>query len=170
MWPSGRLLPAGQVGEIVVRGPTITPGYYGQPEATRQALRDGWFHTGDLGYLDEEGYLYVVERRTDLIISGGENVYPAEVEAVLLAHPDVEEAGVVGVPDPRWGQVVGAAVRLRAGSVPDPEGLKAFCRSQLAAYKVPSYVRFVDSLPRNSAGKLVRRALLELFKGVEGSA
>ncbi|EKP95498.1 o-succinylbenzoate--CoA ligase [Thermaerobacter subterraneus] len=110
----GRDLPPGQVGEIAVQGPTVSPGYHRRPDATSRAWRDGWFHTGDLGYMDEEGYLYVADRRDDLIISGGENVYPAEVEAVLLAHPAVEEAGVVGVPDPEWGQVPVAVVRLRA--------------------------------------------------------
>lgn len=111
----GRDLPPGQVGEIAVQGPTVSPGYHRRPDATARTWREGWFHTGDLGYLDEEGYLYVADRRDDLIISGGENVYPAEVEAVLLAHPAVEEAGVVGVPDPEWGQVPVAVVRLRPG-------------------------------------------------------
>lgn len=147
------------VGEIVIRGPTLTPGYSDQPEATAQAWRAGWFHTGDLGYLDDEGYLYVLDRRADLIISGGENVYPAEVEAALLAHPAVEEAGVVGVLDEQWGQVPVAFVKTCA---PASEAeLKQFCAERLARYKIPAHVQFVESLPRTAAGKLLRRALLD---------
>src|SRR3954447_23048726 len=106
---------AGEVGEIVVRGPSVTPGYLDRPDATARAWRGGWFHTGDLGRLDDEGYLYVLDRRDDLIVSGGENIYPAEIEAVLLAHPAVADAGVVGVPDERWGQAPVACVRRRDG-------------------------------------------------------
>jgi O-succinylbenzoic acid--CoA ligase len=157
----GVVVGAGQVGEIVIRGPTVTPGYVDRPEATAHAIRDGWFHTGDLGYLDEEGYLYVLDRRDDLIISGGENVYPVEVEAALRAHPAVEDAGVVGVPDERWGQVPVAFVKLHdAATLTEPD-LTAFCYTRLARYKVPAHIRFVESLPRNAAGKLLRRALLE---------
>jgi O-succinylbenzoic acid--CoA ligase len=138
----------------------VTPGYVNQPQATADALRDGWLHTGDLGYLDTEGYLYVLDRRDDLIVSGGENVYPAEVEAVLLAHPAVEEVGVIGVPDPHWGQVPVAAVKLRSdsGNV-SAEDLLQFCRASLAGYKVPRQVHFVPAVPRNAAGKLLRREL-----------
>jgi len=157
----GVVVGAGQVGEIVIRGPTVTPGYVNRPEATAHAIRNGWFHTGDLGYLDEEGYLYVLDRRDDLIISGGENVYPVEVEAALRAHPAVEDAGVVGVPDERWGQVPVAFVKLHdAATLTEPD-LTAFCYTRLARYKVPAHIRFVESLPRNAAGKLLRRALLE---------
>jgi O-succinylbenzoic acid--CoA ligase len=156
--PDGDRAP-GEVGEIIVRGPTVTPGYLGRPDATARALRGGWLYTGDLGYLDAEGYLYVVDRRDDLIISGGENVYPAEVEAVLLAHPAVAEAGVIGVADARWGQVVCAFVRLRPAHAPAADELMAFCRERLARYKVPATIRFVETLPRNAAGKLLRRAL-----------
>lgn len=152
---------AGEAGEIVIRGPTVTPGYAGRPEATADVIREGWFHTGDLGYLDEEGYLYVLDRRDDLIISGGENVYPAEVEAVLRAHSAVEDAGVVGVPDERWGWVPAAFVKLLEGAALTEADLKAFCSARLARYKVPAHVRFVASLPRNAAGKLLRRALLD---------
>ena len=156
-------MPAGEIGEIVVRGPTISPGYVNYPEAATRALHDGWLRTGDLGYLDDEGFLYVVDRRDDLIISGGENVYPAEVEAVLREHPAVEEAGVVGVPDAEWGQVVAAVVKTRAGVVLIPDELIDFCRQRLARYKVPTRLRVVDRLPRNATGKLVRRALRELW-------
>src|SRR5205823_1021389 len=121
-------------GEIFLKGPTITPGYAGQPDATATAFSDGWFATGDLGYLDDEGYLYVLDRRDDLIVSGGENVYPAEVEAALLAHPAVEEAGVFGVPDAQWGASVAAAITLRAGRTTSADELIAFTRQRIAAY------------------------------------
>ncbi len=151
---------AGEVGEIVVRGPTVTPGYWGWPEATATAIRDGWLHTGDLGYLDEDGYLTVLDRRDDLIISGGENVYPAEVEAVLLAAPGVAEAGVIGAPDPQWGQVVVAFVVPQSGAALDPADLIAFCAARLARYKVPARIEIrPEPLPRNAAGKLLRREL-----------
>lgn len=149
----------GEVGEIVVHGPTVMAGYWGRPEETARILRDGWLHTGDLGYLDEEGYLYVIDRRDDLIISGGENIYPAEVEAVLLSHPDVAEAGVTGVSDARWGRAPVAAVQRRPGGTVDEAALVAFCQQRLAGYKVPVRIRFVERLPRNAAGKLLRREL-----------
>ncbi len=150
---------AASVGEILVRGPTVMRGYINRPDETARALRDGWLHTGDLGYLDDEGYLYVVSRRADLIISGGENIYPAEVEAALLAHPAVEEAGVVGLPDERWGQVPAACVKLRPGATLSEAALIAFCRERLAGYKLPRHLRFVQVMPRNAAGKLLRDTL-----------
>ena len=155
----GTVLPTGAEGEIVVRGPTVTPGYLNRPEATAQAIRDGWLHTGDIGYLDGEGYLYVLDRRDDLIVSGGENVYPAEIEAVLQSHPSVLEAGVYGAPDERWGQVPLAAVVLRPGASVTPEALITHCREHLAAYKTPARIELRDELPRNAAGKLMRRQL-----------
>jgi O-succinylbenzoic acid--CoA ligase len=156
---AGRPVPPGEAGEIVVRGPTVTPGYADRPEETAQALRDGWLHTGDIGRLDDEGYLYVLDRRSDLIISGGENVYPAEIEAVLAAHPAVAEAGVAGQDDAQWGRVPVAFVALRPGAPATPEELIAFCRERLARYKVPARVHVVDALPRNAAGKLLRHKL-----------
>ena len=155
----GSLQPPHEAGEIAVRGPTVMAGYHNQPEATERAVRDGWLHTGDIGYLDDDGYLYVEDRRDDLIVSGGENVYPAEVEAVLASHPAVAQAGVIGLADDRWGQTVAAAVTLRDGERVRPEELQAFCRTLLAGYKVPSLVRIADDLPRDAAGKLVRHAL-----------
>jgi O-succinylbenzoic acid--CoA ligase len=148
----------------VVRGPTVMQGYINRPDATAAALRDGWLHTGDLGYVDPEGYLYVVSRRTDLIISGGENVYPAEIEAALLAHPSVEEAAVVGLADAGWGQVPVAAVKLRPDAAVNEQTLLEFCRSRLARYKLPAAIRFVDVLPRNAAGKLLRGQVRALFE------
>ena len=157
-------VPANAPGIIYLKGPTITPGYADRPEATAQALRDGWLSTGDIGYLDEEGYLYVLDRRSDLIISGGENVYPAEIESMLLAHPDVEEAGVCGQSDPQWGQVPIAFVRLHPGSSVDAETLLNHTAQRLARYKLPRAVYFVNQLPRNSAGKLIRRELGRLLE------
>jgi O-succinylbenzoic acid--CoA ligase len=153
----------GEPGVIFLKGPTITPGYADRPEASAQAFRDGWFSTGDIGYLDAEGYLYVLDRRSDLIISGGENVYPAEIEAALLSHPAVEEAGVCGQADPQWGQVPIAFVRLRAGAQVNAQTLLAHVSGRLARYKVPRTVHFVAALPRNSSGKLLRRELPSLL-------
>jgi O-succinylbenzoic acid--CoA ligase len=140
--------------EICVRGPTVSPGYLHQPPRS-----DEWLRTGDLGYLDADGYLYVLDRRDDLIISGGENVYPAEVESVLLAHPAVLEAGVAGIPDPEWGRAVAAYVVCAPGASVSAADLVAFCRQRLAGYKVPRRVEFRTLLPRNAAGKLLRRRL-----------
>jgi O-succinylbenzoic acid--CoA ligase len=140
-------------GEIWVRGPSVSPGYLHQPP------RNGWLQTGDLGRLDENGYLYVLDRRDDLIVSGGENVYPAEVEAVLLSHPAVAEAGVFGLPDAEWGRSVAAAVTLLPGCSASVDELRAFCRDRLAGYKVPRRIDVRESLPRNAAGKLLRREL-----------
>jgi len=161
----GREAAPGEAGEICVRGPMVTAGYYGQPEATAAAIVDGWLHTGDMGHLDAEGFLYVLDRRSDLIISGGENIYPAEVEATLLAHPAVQEAGVVGVPDAQWGQTPVAYVVLRPEHTPSDalaEELIAFCRARLAAYKLPRSISFAADLPRTASGKLRRAALREM--------
>ncbi|MDO8612705.1 MAG: o-succinylbenzoate--CoA ligase [Dehalococcoidia bacterium] len=155
----GKEAPPGVPGEILVRGPTVTPGYFRRPRDSAEALRGGWLHTGDIGYLDADGYLHVLDRRDDLIVSGGENVYPAEVEEVLRAHPDVLDAGVTGLPDETWGQMVVAAVILREPARTSEEALLAFCRERLAPYKVPKELRFVTNLPRNAAGKLLRREL-----------
>jgi O-succinylbenzoic acid--CoA ligase len=150
-------------GEIWVRGPSVTPGYLQEgeePDMPHPAVdQEGWLHTGDIGRLDREGYLYVLDRRADLIISGGENVSPAEVEAVLLTHNDILEAAVYGAEDPVWGQKVVAALVLRPGAVLDDDGLLEFCRRKLAGYKIPRQVRIVGVLPRNAAGKLLRRQL-----------
>jgi O-succinylbenzoic acid--CoA ligase len=161
--------PPGEAGEIVVRGPTVTPGYFRRPEESERLLRGGWLHTGDIGYLDREGYLYVLDRRDDLIISGGENIYPAEVEAVLMAHPAVAEAGVIGLADAQWGQTVAASIALKAGHTVEPDALLAFCESRLAAYKVPKHLRFEAELPRNASGKLLRQALRQAWARDQGS-
>jgi O-succinylbenzoic acid--CoA ligase len=155
----------GEIGEICVAGPTVCAGYLGRPEATAEAIRDGWLHTGDLGYLDDEGYLYVADRRDDLIVSGGENVYPAEVESALLAFPGIEECAVVGVPDERWGALV-VAVLVPAAGAPDLADVEAHLRARLAGYKVPRRIEVAaEPLPRTASGKvqrhLVRSRLIE---------
>jgi len=155
----GMEAPAGEVGEILVRGPTVMLGYVDRPERPGQSFPQGWLRTGDLGYLDAEGYLYVVDRRDDLIVSGGENVYPAEVETVLRQHPAVEDAGVVGLPDPVWGQMVAAAVTAQPGARPNEEELRTFCAGRIAGYKIPRRIWFVEALPRSTAGKLLRRTV-----------
>ncbi len=160
----GRPAISGEAGTIYLKGPSITPGYAHRPQATAEAINDGWLCTGDIGYLDEEGYLYVLDRRSDLIISGGENVYPAEIESVLLTHPDVAEAGVCGQPDAQWGQVPIAFVRLHADHTIDPEALLTYTAHRLARYKRPRAIYLVNHLPRNSAGKLLRRNLPELLE------
>ncbi|GAC1355652.1 MAG: o-succinylbenzoate--CoA ligase [Herpetosiphon sp.] len=156
---NGVVVPSGMAGEIVVRGPSVTRGYADRPTITAERIRDGWLHTGDLGYLDVEGYLFVLDRRDDLIITGGENVYPAEVESVLLAHPAVAEAGVVGLPDPTWGQRVFAAVVLRPAMPTTSTELLAWCSVRLARYKTPSLIVTVAALPHNATGKLMRATL-----------
>ncbi len=160
----GQPVPAGEPGTIYLKGPTITPGYADRPAETAHAFQDGWFCTGDLGYLDADGYLYVLDRRSDLIISGGENVYPAEIEGVLLAHPAVAEAGVCGLTDPHWGQVPIAFVKSHPGHSVTSTILLEHARQHLARYKLPRKIYFVEQLPRNSSGKLLRRELLGLLE------
>ena len=164
---AGRDVPRGMVGEIVARGPMVTRGYWNLPQATAQALRDGWLHTGDGGRMDAEGYLFIADRLKDMIISGGENVYSAEVEAVLRGHPAVADAAVIGVPDERWGEAVHAVIVARdARGLADAARaaeleveLKAWCRRDLAGYKCPRSVAFVDALPMSAAGKVLKTAL-----------
>ena len=153
-----------EAGEIFLQGPTITPGYVDRAEATAQAFQDGWFATGDIGYLDKDGYLYVLDRRADLIISGGENVYPAEIESVLLSHPEVEGVGVCGQADPQWGQSPVAFVVRKAGSVISAQELAKYAAQKLARYKQPKAIYFTEQLPRTSSGKLIRRELPRLLQ------
>ena len=160
----GETLPPGGVGEVVVRGPNVMQGYWNKPDATAAALRDGWYHTGDLGSFDEEGRLFLVDRKKDMIISGGENVYSTEVEDVLSSHPDVLECAVFGVPDDKWGEAVYAVVVPRPGGALDSAALLALCREQLAGYKLPKQVDVREEpLPRTAAGKILKRDLREPF-------
>jgi acyl-CoA synthetase (AMP-forming)/AMP-acid ligase II len=155
-----RAVGPGEVGEVVCRGPAVMDGYWNNPEATAEALRGRWMHTGDLGYRDANGYLFITDRLKDMIVTGGENVYPREVEDVIYEHPGVLEAAVIGIPDERWGEAVHAIVVPR-GAGPSGDELLDHCRARLAGYKVPKSVEFVDALPRNVTGKVLKRELRE---------
>jgi len=162
--PDGEALPTGAVGELAVRGPSVMAGYYNRPEATADALgADGWLRTGDAGYLDADGYLFIQDRLKDMIISGAENVYPAEVESSIYGHPDVADVAVIGVPDDRWGEAVKAVVVLKPGTAADPASIIAWSRERVAAFKAPKSVDFIDALPRNPSGKILRRQLREPY-------
>ncbi|MCC3355483.1 fatty acid--CoA ligase family protein [Bacillus sp. REN16] len=158
---NGDEVPAGQVGELIVRGPNVMKGYYKMPEESDAALRNGWLYTGDLAKMDEEGYFYIVDRKKDMVIVGGYNVYPREVEEVLYAHPEVVEAAVVGVPDPNQGEAVHCYVVKKDASLTE-EDLIAYCGEHLAKYKLPSKIEFIEELPKNTTGKILRRTLKDL--------
>jgi acyl-CoA synthetase (AMP-forming)/AMP-acid ligase II len=149
----------GEVGEILCRSNRLMTGYWKREQATAESLRDGWFHSGDAGFLDAERYLYVVDRIKDMVISGGENIYPAEIEGALFTHPGIEDAAVVGIPDAQWGESLLAFVVPRAGHSPSPAEIEAFLRERLAGYKVPRRYEFVGTLPRNATGKVLKREL-----------
>jgi long-chain acyl-CoA synthetase len=157
--------PCGTVGEIVARGPNVMLGYLNRPTETAQALRNGWYHTGDLGRVDEDGYYTIVDRKTDLIIVGGLNVYPREIELVFAQHPAVAESAVIGVPDPLRGEVPQAMVVLREGAEATPQGLLAWCRQRLAAYKIPRGLRIVPALPKTVTGKILKSQLRAAARG-----
>jgi len=153
----GALLPAGENGEIVVRGSLVMQGYYKDARATEEARRFGWHHTGDIGYLDADGYLYIVDRAKDMIISGGFNVYSAEVEQALMQHPDVQDSAVVGLPDEKWGERVVAVLQLQAGRQVDPEEIKAFVKSRIGSVKAPKQIEVWLDLPRSKVGKVLKK-------------
>jgi long-chain acyl-CoA synthetase len=159
-------VPEGEVGEIVIRGHNIMKGYWQRPDATEDVMRGGWFHTGDMARVDEEGYFYIVDRKKDLIIRGGYNVYPREVEEVLYEHPKIREAAVVGVPHDEWGEEVGAAVVLHEGEQLSADEVSAYVKERIAAYKYPRVVWFVDDLPKGPTGKILKREI-EKPAGVE---
>jgi acyl-CoA synthetase (AMP-forming)/AMP-acid ligase II len=154
-----------EIGELVIQGDQVTSGYWQNPEATKEAFAGGWFHSGDLAKLDEDGYLYIVDRKKDMIISGGENVYSREVEEVIYEHPAVAEVAVIGLPDMTWGENVTAVVTLRKGMEASEEELIEFCRARLASYKKPKAVFFVDELPKNPSGKILKRELRARYAG-----
>jgi long-chain acyl-CoA synthetase len=155
----GKDVSDGEVGEITVRGPNVMKGYWSKPEETAKAIPDGWFRTGDLARRDVDGYLFIVDRKKDMIIRGGENVYPREIEEVLYEHPAVAEVACVGIPDPDLGEEVGAAVVLKSGAGVDPDELREWAKARLAAFKYPRHVWLVESLPHGPTDKIVRRAV-----------
>jgi fatty-acyl-CoA synthase len=159
-----RITTPGEKGEVVARGPNVMKGYWNKPEATAAAIdAEGWFHTGDVGYVDDDGFLFIADRLKDMVISGGENVYPAEVESVLYEHPAVAEVAVIGVPDEKWGEAVVAVVALKPGATLDLEALRAFATEKLARYKLPRRLEIVSALPRNPAGKVLKFELRGRF-------
>ena len=155
-------LPTGQIGEIVIKGPGVMKGYWHKPKETAEVIRNGWLHTGDIGYMDEDGYLYLTERKKDLIIRGGENVYPKEVEDVLHNHPQVLEAGVIGIPDPVYGEEVKAFVVLKAAGAATEKELMDFCKKHLPTYKRPKSIQLMEALPKSAVGKTLRRELRKM--------
>ena len=161
--PDGRAALPGESGEVLIRAPSIMKGYWKRPSETEQVLRDGWYHTGDVGYLDADGYLFIQDRLKDMIISGGENIYPAEVERALGDHPAIAESAVIGVPDAKWGETVKAVVVVRPGQQLTEAEVIAFARGKIAAYKCPRSVDFATALPRNPSGKLLKRVLREPY-------
>jgi long-chain acyl-CoA synthetase len=161
-----RALSPGEVGEICLRGPQVAEGYLDDDDATRAAFQNGWLFTGDLGYVDEEGYLFIVDRKKEMVISSGYNVYPREVDEVLLMHPAVQEAATVGVPDAYRGEALKAYVAPKPGAQPSSEELRAHCRRHLAAYKVPEAFEVMATLPKNAMGKILKKEL-KLEKGSE---
>ncbi|RJX29721.1 MAG: hypothetical protein C4525_14045 [Desulfarculus sp.] len=162
---NGQEVPAGQVGEVYLKCPSLFSGYYRDQERTRQAFRGSWFSLGDMGRLDDDGYLYLVDRKTDMVISGGENIYPSEVEEVLLRHPRIAEAAVIGVPDSKWGESLKALVVLKNGQRADPQEIMDFCQDKLADYLKPRSVEFVEALPRSPVGKVLKRELRQRYWG-----
>jgi len=162
--PDGNALPTRQVGEIATRSGSNMVGYWNLPEATAQTIgKDGWLRTGDAGYMDEDGFIYIHDRIKDMIISGAENIYPAEVESAICDHPDVAEAAVVGIPDDKWGEAVKAIVVMKPGKTATATDIINFTRAKIAGYKTPKTVDFIPALPRNPSGKILRRELRAPF-------
>src|SRR5436190_10123935 len=156
-------VPAGELGEIVLRGENILKGYFKNPEATAAAFRNGWFHTNDIGYRDQDGFFYLVDRKSDMIIRGGENIYPREIDEVLYQHPAVAAAATIGVPDPLYGEEVAAFIVLKDGMKASEEELIEHCKTELADYKCPKSIRIVAEIPKGPTGKLLKRELARIY-------
>ncbi|SDM73049.1 Acyl-CoA synthetase (AMP-forming)/AMP-acid ligase II [Fictibacillus solisalsi] len=156
-------LPAGKIGEVAVKGDLVMKGYWNDQSATEKAIKDDWLYTGDVGFIDDKGFLYILDRTKDMIISGGNNIYPREVEDVLLQHPQIEELNVFGIPDPEWGEAVCAAIVLKEGQIITEQEIKEYCKANLASYKKPSIIHFVNTLPKNAYGKIMKKELRARF-------
>jgi long-chain acyl-CoA synthetase len=159
VYEHGRELPDGELGEVLIKGPNVMKGYFRNPEATGQTVRDGWLHSGDIGYRDQDGYYYIADRVKDMINVSGFKVFPREVEEILFRHPAVKEAAVLGMPDPVKGEAVKAFVVLREGQSVDVDTLKTLCREKIASYKVPEAVEFIPALPKSPTGKILKKDL-----------
>ena len=155
-------VPMGEVGELLVKGPNVSAGYYKLPEETAKTFRNGWLYTGDMARMDNDGYLYIVERKKDLIIRGGFNIYPRDLEEILYAHPSIKDAVAIGVPDPVMGEEIKLYIVLKEGAKATPEEIIQYCQEQLAKNKCPKYIEFLDTLPRNPLGKILRKELRKL--------
>jgi acyl-CoA synthetase (AMP-forming)/AMP-acid ligase II len=160
---ANKILPRGETGEICVRGDLVMKGYYKQPDKTAETIIDGWLHTGDVGHIDAEGYLHITDRKKDMIISGGFNVYPSEVEQVIWSHPAVQDCAVIGVPDEKWGEAVKAVVELNPGQSATAEEIIALCKAKLGGVMAPKSVDFVVSLPRSPVGKVLKKNLRKQY-------
>jgi acyl-CoA synthetase (AMP-forming)/AMP-acid ligase II len=158
-----RDLPPGDVGELICRGPNVMKGYYKDQKATQEVLKKGWLHTGDLARMDEEGFIYIVDRKKDMIVSGGENIYPREIEEMLYHHPKIQDVAVIGVPDQFWGESVKAFIVLKRGESMKEEEVIEYCKNHLASYKKPKSVEFIETLPRNPSGKVLKTELRESY-------
>ncbi|MEC7488779.1 MAG: AMP-binding protein [Pseudomonadota bacterium] len=166
MDPSGNEVPTGSEGEVVVRGPNVTAGYLNRPEENAQAFRGGWFHTGDVGKMDEDGFMYLLDRKKDIIVTGGENVYSSEVEAALYQHQNVHECAVVGIPDEKYGEALFAAIVLRPGTSMTEEDVIEHCRGKIGGYKIPRKMDFIEELPKSAMGKILKTEIREIYGGV----
>jgi acyl-CoA synthetase (AMP-forming)/AMP-acid ligase II len=161
-------VPPNQLGEICLKGPKVFKSYWKNPKATSEAIRDGWFHTGDIGTLDDEGFLYILDRKKDIIISGGENIASPEVERVIYELPEVKEVAVIGIPHPKWLEVPKAYVVLKSGQALAPEKIVQYCTAKMAKFKIPKEIEFIDQLPRNPSGKVLKRELRDMHSENKG--
>jgi long-chain acyl-CoA synthetase len=157
--PEGTILAPNEIGEICIKSPSNMLGYWKLPDATNDTMRDGWVYTGDAGYKDDDGYLYICDRIKDMIVSGGENIYPAEIESAIMGHPDIVDVAVIGIPDEKWGESVKAVVVLKADTSLSPSEIIDFAKTRIASFKVPKSVDFIEMLPRNAAGKILKKDL-----------